>query len=248
MTRLDVLMVELGLCESRNRASMLIKSGSVLVDGQVESKPSRQIDCNPSIFIDGWDIQIIDDIKYVSRAGIKLEAALDSFEIDVTGKTAVDIGASTGGFCDCLIQRDIDFVYAVDVGKDQLHPKIKENSHVLDMPGINARTLTKKNFNKQIDIVTMDVSFISQTLIYPAVSDILTEGGVFVSLIKPQFEVGRENIGKRGIVRGSKKLYGTMFENIKNTADRNGLALQKYIDSPIKGSDGNIEFLAFFKK
>ena len=240
MKRLEIMMVELGLCETRSRASMLIKSGSVFVDGQAETKPSRDIDAN--------NIMVVDNIKYVSRAGLKLEAALDSFVIDVKGKIAVDSGASTGGFCDCLLQRGSSFIYAVDVGKGQLHTKIKNDTRVLDMPETNARTLQKSDFEKQIDIITMDVSFISQTLLYPAVNDILSKNGIFISLIKPQFEVGKKNIGKGGIVKASSKLYDEMFDNIIENAKQNSLILQKYIDSPIKGGDGNSEFLAYFIK
>ena len=236
--RLDVYLVTKSFCDSRSRAAELIKNGFVKVNGKKELKASKDVD--------GCVVELLGDLKYVSRAGQKLEAALEEFKIDVKGLFCLDIGASTGGFTQCLLSRGADFVYALDVGRSQLHESLRNDLRVCDMPGINARNVTKELFEKKIDIVTMDVSFISQTLLYGTVASVLDANGVFISLVKPQFEAGRENIGKGGIVRESDKLYDDIFKRLSKAALDNGLKMVKTIESPIKGGDGNREFLACF--
>lgn len=236
--RLDVYLVTKGFCDSRSRASELIKSAFVLVDGKTETKASKNVE--------GCRVELVGDMKYVSRAGLKLEAALEKFEIDVKGSVCLDVGASTGGFTQCLLNHGAEFVYALDVGRSQLHRSLKNDVRVKDMPGLNARNIGKELFDKKIDVVTMDVSFISQTLIYSTVASILDRDGVFISLVKPQFEAGRENIGKGGIVRESKGLYEDIFKKLSSAAAEHNLAMTKTMESPIKGGDGNREFLACF--
>jgi 23S rRNA (cytidine1920-2'-O)/16S rRNA (cytidine1409-2'-O)-methyltransferase len=241
MTRLDVLCVSLGLTESRTKSKSLIENGHVSVDGKVIKKPSEKVDENANVSIS------FPEENYVSRGAFKLKGALCGFNIDVCGLVAVDIGASTGGFTQILLENGIKKVYAVDVGKNQLHKKIRENEKVISMEETNARELTEDSFDDSVSLVVMDVSFISQTLIYPAVSRILKKGGIFVSLVKPQFEVGKENIGKGGIVK-NEKLYAKLEEKIKDASLEHGLELKGYMPSPIEGGDGNKEFLAFFVK
>ena len=170
---------------------------------------------------------------------------MSQFGVDVASKISVDIGASTGGFTEILLNYGASKIYAVDVGTNQLHPKIKQSPFVVSMEKTNARELKKEDFSEEIDLVVMDVSFISQTLIYPAVSRILKKDGIFVSLVKPQFEVGKENIGKGGIVK-NEKLYISLKDKIQVEALKNNLELLGYIPSPIEGGDGNKEFLAYF--
>ena len=237
--RLDVTLTKQGFCESRSKAAQLIESGFVLVDSVVETKVARKIDGNK--------IELVGELKYVARSGQKLEAAILGFGINVDGAVCLDIGASTGGFTQCLLSFGAAFVYALDVGTSQLHNSLHDDSRVCDMPGINARTITKSQFEKSINVITMDVSFISQKLLYPAVSNVLCVGGTFISLIKPQFELGREHI-KKGIVRQSASLYEKLFCEITACANEYGLKLNNIMDSPILGGDGNKEFLAYFIK
>lgn len=241
MTRLDVLCVTSGLAESRTKAKNLITEGRVSVNGKIEKKPALLVDEDSTVSISA------SSEDYVSRGALKLKHALEQFNIDVKNAVAVDIGASTGGFTEVLLQNGIRKVYAVDVGKGQLHSKIKGNPRVISMEETNARTLSESDFPDTVSVVVMDVSFISQTLIYPSVFKILKENGIFVSLVKPQFEVGRENVGKGGIVK-NEKLYAQLKEKIKDSATQNGLELSGYIPSPIEGGDGNREFLAYFIK
>lgn len=239
MTRLDILCVSLGFAESRTKSKNMILEGKVSVNGKTVKKPSELVDENAEINVS------LCECEYVSRGALKLEGALDSFNIEVKDMVAADIGASTGGFTQVLINRGARQVFAVDVGTNQLHPSIKSRENVVSMEQTNARELTKESFPEEIDLVVMDVSFISQTLIYPAVSRFLKKGGIFVSLVKPQFEVGRENVGKGGIVK-NEKLYEKVKEKIKTEAEKFGLTLSGYTNSPIEGGDGNREFLACF--
>jgi 23S rRNA (cytidine1920-2'-O)/16S rRNA (cytidine1409-2'-O)-methyltransferase len=186
-------------------------------------------------------------LKYVGRGGLKMEGAMNAFSLDVRGKTCVDIGASTGGFTDCLLQNGARKVYAVDCGSGQLHPTLLKDERVVNIENFNARNLDEAALGERCDLAVMDVSFISQTLLHKATSDVLNENGIFISLIKPQFEVGRENIGKGGIVK-DKKAHKTAIENVIKSARTHGLALVKIAVSPIKGGDGNKEYLALFKK
>ena len=238
--RADVYLFEKGLSKSRSAAQVLIKSGAVYVNGSVIIKPSEQIGDGDKVEIKG------ERPKYVSRGGYKLEAALDTFGVDVKGFVCADIGASTGGFTDCLLQRSAAKVYAIEGGRDQLDTSLQNDPRVVSIEGLNARELTYAHINEPCDIAVIDVSFISQTLIIPNIVKILKTGGIFVSLIKPQFEAGREGIGKNGIAKP---------EYRKSACDRvisfcvdagfehKGLAV-----SPIKGGDGNTEYLSYFIK
>ncbi len=241
MVRLDVLCVSLGLTESRTKSKNLILEGRVSVDGKVINKPSENVDEGALVSID------YPEESYVSRGAFKLKRAIEEFKVSAKGLVAVDIGASTGGFTEVLLCEGAEKVYAVDVGKGQLHPKIKGDKRVVSMEETNARELTKDSFEDDISLVVMDVSFISQTLLYPAVSSILSSQGVFISLVKPQFEVGKENIGKGGIVKNP-KLYHIVEEKIRLEAPKHKLELMDFIPSPIEGGDGNKEFLAYFIK
>lgn len=238
--RLDLALTKQGFCETRSKAVQLIKSGFVLVDGIVETKASRKIESN--------NIELTAKLRYVARSGQKLEAALEGFGIDVRDAVCVDIGASTGGFTQCLLNKGAAFVYALDVGTNQLHESLRSDLRVCDMSGINARTITKTQFDKKITVITMDVSFISQRLLYAAVSHVLCVGGTFISLIKPQFELGREHIKKGGIVRQSSALFDKLFCDLATNAAEYGFKLINIMESPILGGDGNREFLAYFTK
>lgn len=241
--RADIVLCEKGLADSRTRARALIKGGVAFVDGRPIEKPSELLD-SESVFTLSADAP-----DYVSRAALKLEEALEVFEISPEGLTVADIGASTGGFTECLLKHGAEKVFAVDVGKDQLHPTLKSNSAVVSMEGVNARELTAESFPCKIDMAVMDVSFISQTLIYPALASFLEKGSNLVTLVKPQFEVGKENVGKKGIVKDKK---GTLLEmvrlKIQYAAEDNGFELLRLIDSPIKGGTGNREYLALLRK
>ncbi|MBR2616307.1 MAG: TlyA family RNA methyltransferase [Clostridia bacterium] len=239
MPRLDLYLAEKGLAPSRSLAARLVREGSVTVNGTVAKKPSLPVE-------EGARIEVGDSplTRYVSRGGLKLEAALDAWGIDPEGLDCADIGASTGGFTHVLLSRGARRIYAVDSGTDQLHPTLRERPEVVSLENVNARTLNEGLFG-QVDLVVMDVSFISQTLLYPAVKRILKPEGTFVALIKPQFEVGREHLGSGGIVR-SEKARQAALDRIAAAARANGLRLCAVIRSPIEGGDGNVEYLAHF--
>lgn len=242
--RIDLFLAENGYCKSRSKAAEAIKEGRVLVDGKPVEKPSFLVE-------EGMEVTLLESEEegFVSRAGYKLEGALKAFDIDVSGMTAVDLGASTGGFTDCLLQRGAAYVYAVDVGHSQLDEKLLCDARVKNMEKTNARYLKKEDFARPVDMVVTDVSFISQRLLYPAVADILPSGGLFVSLIKPQFEVGKQHVGKGGIVRDpSGKLFRNLLAELKAEGSNHGLKLLSYTDSPILGGDGNREYLAYWRK
>ncbi|MBQ9795140.1 MAG: TlyA family RNA methyltransferase [Clostridia bacterium] len=242
--RIDLFLAENGYCKSRSKAAEAIKEGRVLVDGKPVEKPSFLVE-------EGMEVTLLESEEegFVSRAGYKLEGALKAFDIDVSGMTAVDLGASTGGFTDCLLQRGASYVYAVDVGHSQLDEKLLCDARVKNMEKTNARYLKKEDFARPVDMVVTDVSFISQRLLYPAVADILPSGGLFVSLIKPQFEVGKQHVGKGGIVRDpSGKLFRNLLAELKAEGSNHGLKLLSYTDSPILGGDGNREYLAYWRK
>ena len=239
--RLDLYLYKNSYAESRTRAVEIIKKGGVKIDGKLISKPSYEYSGDGVIEVE------TDILKYVSRGGYKLEGALDSFQIDVTGLVCVDIGASTGGFTDCLLKYGAKCVYAVDSGTQQLSDKLRDDKRVVSIENFNARNLDDKTLGEKCDLAVMDVSFISQTLLYEAVSKVLKEDGIFVSLIKPQFEVGKAGIGKNGIVKDDKTRLA-VIDRLKKEALEKGLILQKTITSPIRGKDGNIEFLGYFTK
>lgn len=243
LKRADVALCEAGLAESRTKARELIKEGVALINDTPIEKPSQLVDPTAKFSL------TLDVPADVSRAGQKLRAAITAFTPEIEGKVFVDIGASTGGFTQCLLEHGAKKVYSVDVGTDQLHHSLRDDSRVVVMEGVNARTLTKDSFDEEIDGVVMDVSFISQTLIYPAVSLFLKQGCPMITLVKPQFEVGKENVGKKGIVKDKK---GTLLEmvllKIRLAAEDNGFTVGETIPSPIKGGKGNTEYLTLFYK
>lgn len=237
--RLDVLLSESGRCRSRSEAQSRIRSGDVRVNGNIVTKCAYEVSEDAHISLDG------EVNPYVSRGGLKLEAAIRQFRISPAGLVAVDIGASSGGFTDCLLQNGAKRVYAVENGCGQLVSSIAGDPRVISMEHCNARYLTAQSFPEPIDIVTMDVSFISQTLIHPAICTFLKPGGVLISLIKPQFEVGKSGVGKGGIVKDSKRR-DAAIERVCRSADANGFVAVGTAESPITGGDGNREYLAIF--
>ncbi len=237
--RADIYLTENKHCESRSKASRLIYEGKVLIDGRTVEKPSFEVS------IGAHKVEITETDKYVSRGGLKLEYALDAFNISVASLRCIDIGASTGGFTDCLLQRGADSVCALDSGSGQLHPKLLADERVRNIEGFNARELTE-NFGI-FDIAVTDVSFISQTLIHKGISRVLPIGGIFVSLIKPQFEAGKSALGKGGIVKDPKDREFAVKRVIESAA-LFSLELKDITRSPIKGGDGNRELLAVFVK
>lgn len=239
--RIDKYLAESGLCESRNKALRLIEARLVQVNGVTVNKPSYDLPEGAEVVILG------SDCPYVSRGGLKLKGALDAFELDVSGLVCADVGSSTGGFTDCLLQNGASKVYAIDSGSDQLHRSLRTDPRVVVMEGCNARTLTPELLGERVDLVVTDVSFISQTLLHRPIASILKDGGIFVSLIKPQFEVGRAGLGKGGIVK-SVTYRHTAAESVIASAESAGLGCRALIPSPITGGDGNIEYLARFVK
>ena len=240
--RLDLFLVDKAYTESRQKAQRLIKNGCVSIDGKVITKPSDDIDEKIEHSV---DITETENERYVSRGGLKLEGALDAFKLSPNGLVCADIGASTGGFTDCLLQKGAKKVFAFDSGSDQLHSKLKNDERVVSKEGFNARYITPADIGEAVDLVVMDVSFISQTLIIPAIVRLLKTNGVFVTLIKPQFEAGRSALGKNGIVKRKEDRLAAV-KRVVDCAFDNGLSIKGLVKSPIKGGDGNEEFLAAF--
>lgn len=239
--RLDIILVEKKLSPSREKAKEIIKSGQVSVNGKICSKPSEQFEDDSEIIILG------ETLKYVGRGGLKLEKAIELFSLDLAEKTCADIGASTGGFTDCMLQRGAKKVYAVDVGHDQLVQKLRDDSRVINLEGINVRYISKETIPEKLDFISVDVSFISLRLVLLVLFDFLSDNGKMVALIKPQFEVGRENVGKNGIVK-SQKLHITMLNGLVDFISDSHAVIKNVVASPIKGSDGNVEYLALIEK
>ncbi len=239
--RLDLYLSESGLCQSRTEAKGFVSSGAVRVNGKVVTKPSFEVCDTDSVLLDR------SSKKYVSRGGLKLEAALDAFSLDVTGKFAIDIGASSGGFTDCLLQRGAAFVTAVDSGSGQMSEVLRSDSRVSCVENYNARYMSSADFAHKSSLAVMDVSFISATHIIPAVYNVLEAKSDFICLIKPQFEVGPSGVGKGGIVKDEKRRR-LAVERVVLCAEAVGFSHIGLIESPIKGGDGNIEYLAYFRK
>jgi 23S rRNA (cytidine1920-2'-O)/16S rRNA (cytidine1409-2'-O)-methyltransferase len=234
--RLDQLVVERGLAESRERAQALILAGQVIVNGQKSSKPGHSIAGDARI-------EVLERMPYVSRGGFKLAAALDHFSIDVAGWTCLDVGASTGGFTDCLLQRGAKSVWAIDVGHGQFDWKLRNDPRVVVKEGINARYLVPADYPFKFDLAVCDASFISTTMLVPAIVPLLTSPRRLIVLVKPQFEVGRADIGKGGIVR-SPELHELACARVRNAVQAQGLD-SAIIPSPILGTEGNREFLLY---
>lgn len=241
--RIDIYLFISGKAKSRTAARTMIEEGRIYFNGQQVKKASFDLSDTAE---DLLEIRS-GGCRYVSRGGLKLEAALREFSIDVSGMCALDIGASTGGFTDCLLQNGVAKVYAIDSGKAQFDPSLAKDSRVFLRESCNARHLSSNDFTDRIDFAVMDVSFISQTLLYPALADILLNGAQMVTLIKPQFEVGRSGVGRGGIVR-SEELRKTAVQRVCDAAAGYGFKNIGIIQSPIPGGDGNIEFLAYFGK
>lgn len=236
--RLDVYLVNKGYFDSREKARRAIMEGMVVVNGAVEDKPGFQVDQNAEIEIKG------NPLPYVSRGGLKLEKAIREFGIDLAGKVCLDIGASTGGFTDCMLQNGAGRVYAVDVGYGQLAWRLRNDSRVVVMERTNFRYVTPGDIDEQVDFATADVSFISLTKIIPPAKQLLKDGGSMVCLIKPQFEAGREKVGKKGVVRDP-SVHMEVIYKIIEFSKNSGFVIKGLSYSPIKGPEGNIEYLLY---
>lgn len=239
--RLDILLVERGLVKSRELAKTLITSGKVFVDGEKRDKASFKTDLSSNITVKETQL------KYVSRGGYKLEKAIEYFDISLKNTVCMDIGASTGGFTDCMLQNGAAKVFSVDVGYDQLDEKLRADERVLCMEKTNIRYLTKEDINQAIDFASMDVSFISLTKVLLPVKELLGNDGALVCLIKPQFEAGKENVGKKGVVK-DKKIHREVIKNVLEFAVNIGFNVLGLTYSPIKGPEGNIEYLVYLHK
>ena len=240
--RLDVLLVKQGLAESREKAKAIIMSGNVFVDGQREDKAGATFDEEKvEITVKG------NTLKYVSRGGLKLEKAIDKFGVNVKDAVCMDIGASTGGFTDCMLQNGATKVYSVDVGHGQLAWKLRNDERVICMEKTNFRYLTREDIADDLDFASVDVSFISLTKILLPARNLLKDNGKMVCLIKPQFEAGKEKVGKKGVVR-DEKVHVEVIEKIFDFIDILDFEFLALDYSPIKGPEGNIEYLIYIEK
>ena len=235
--RIDILLFEKGLAPSREKAKTMIMAGTVYVNNQKYDKPGDTVDEDAQIEVRG------NTLKYVSRGGLKLEKAMQLFPIELDGKVCMDVGASTGGFTDCMLQNGASKVYAVDVGYGQLAWKLREDPRVVCMERTNARFLDHEQIPDELDFASIDVSFISLKLILPAVCGILKDKGHVACLVKPQFEAGKEKVGKKGVVRDP-AVHLEVLENFLIHARDSGFNVLGLTYSPIRGPEGNIEFLA----
>lgn len=238
--RLDVLLVKRGLAPSREKAKAIIMSGIVFVDNEREDKAGTTFDEKVNIEVRGKTL------KYVSRGGLKLEKAMDVFGVKIEGKTCMDVGASTGGFTDCMLQNGAVKVYSVDVGHGQLAWKLVQDDRVICMDRTNIRYVTPDQIDDVLDFASIDVSFISLTKVLLPVKNLLKENGQIVCLIKPQFEAGRENVGKKGVVR-DKKVHVQVIEKVIEYAMSIGFKILNLDYSPVKGPEGNIEYLLYLQ-
>ena len=238
--RADVYLTENGYAQSRQRARMMIEAGNVRIDHVLIKKPSQEVSSGEH------EVLVNDAIPYVSRGGLKLEAALDAFEVSPHAAVALDVGASTGGFTDCLLQRGASRVFAIDAGEGQLAASLREDARVVMQEHLNARTLTTEHTGgAPVDLIVMDVSFISATYILPRFPLVLKDGGYAICLIKPQFEVGKAMLGKGGVVK-DRAAHRYAIERVCDCAKGVGLHPIGLIPSPIFGGDGNREFLICF--
>ena len=234
--RLDVLLVSQGLAASREKAKAIIMSGNVLVNGQREDKAGTMIDVKAEITVKGGQL------KYVCRGGLKLEKAMSHFDLTLEGRVCMDVGASTGGFTDCMLQNGAVKVYSVDVGHGQLDWKLRNDPRVVCMEKTNIRYVTPEQIEEPAAFVSIDVSFISLTKVLPPVRELMTEDGEIVCLIKPQFEAGREKVGKKGVVRDP-AVHEEVLQNFLALAAELELTVRNLTFSPVRGPEGNIEFL-----
>lgn len=239
--RLDVLLHESGLCESRERAKALIMAGQVYIDNVKYDKAGEQVLRTAKPEIRG------ETLKYVSRGGLKLEKAMKEFPIDLNGSVAMDIGASTGGFTDCMLQNGAAKVFAVDVGYGQFAWKLRSDSRVVNMERTNIRYVTPEDIGEELDFASIDVSFISLSLVLPVAYNLLKDGGGVVALIKPQFEAGKGQVGKKGVVRDA-AIHKEVITKVVNISKELGFGVQGLSFSPVKGPEGNIEYLIYLIK
>lgn len=236
--RLDILVTERGLAESREKAKTLIMAGQVYVDGQKADKPGDTFSEDAAVEVRGKGL------PYVSRGGLKLEKAMREFGLQLQGRTCMDIGASTGGFTDCMLQNGAQRVYSVDVGYGQLAWSLRTDPRVVNLERTNARYLTREQIPEPLDFFSVDVSFISLNLIFPAVRPLMREGGEGVCLIKPQFEAGKDKVGKKGVVRDA-SVHLEVLEHFLEHAAHGGFTVKDITFSPIRGPEGNIEYLGY---
>lgn len=239
--RLDVLLVKRGLAESREKAKAVIMAGEVFVNNQREDKAGQTFPVTAAIEVRGKKM------KYVSRGGYKLEKAMESFPIVLNDCVCMDVGSSTGGFTDCMLQNGARFVYAIDVGTNQLDWKLRTNPHVINLEKTNIKQVTEDMIGEKVDFISTDISFISVLKILPAVHSILKPEGSVVILIKPQFEAGKEKVGKGGVIR-DKNIHEDVIRDTLSAFETEGFHVWGITYSPIKGGSGNIEFLALLKK
>ena len=239
--RLDVLLVNRGLATSREKAKAIIMSGIVYVDGQKEDKAGSNFQEEVKIEVRG------NTLKYVSRGGLKLEKAMNNFGVTLENKICMDVGSSTGGFTDCMLQNGATKVYAVDVGHGQLDWGLRNDPRVVCMEKTNIRYVTPDQIEDKVDFASIDVSFISLTKVFPAVKELLTSVGEIVCLIKPQFEAGREKVGKKGVVRDI-NVHREVIKKVTDFALEMDFKLLNLDFSPIKGPEGNIEYLLYITK
>lgn len=239
--RLDVLLVNRGLFESREKAKTAIMAGQIFMGTVCVDKAGTKVPVDADLSVKG------NTLPYVSRGGLKLEKALQLYPIDLTDAVMVDIGASTGGFTDCALQNGAAKVFAIDVGYNQLAWSLRQDKRVINMEKQNIRTVTAEQLGELVDFISIDVAFISLDKVLPVAVTLLKDSGSLVALIKPQFEAGREKVGKGGIVRDP-ATHAEVLTRILNVAEEVGLHLHGVTYSPIKGTEGNIEFLGYFKK
>lgn len=239
--RLDVELVNKGLVESREKAKALIMAGQVYIDGQKAYKAGDKVKDGQMIEVKGGQL------PFVSRGGLKLDKSIKSFNLDLKDKVCMDIGASTGGFTDCMLQNGAKKVYSVDVGYGQLAWKLRNDDRVVNMERTNIRYLDKRLIEESVSFISIDVSFISLKLVLPVAYDVLCNNGELVALVKPQFEAGREEVGKKGVIRDI-NIHRKVISNTINTASEIGFSVIDLDFSPIKGPEGNIEFLLYLTK
>ncbi len=239
--RIDIALVEHGLCKSRARAQNLLKEGLVLLNGNPCTKPSVLVTENDKLSLSG------NDIPYVGRGGLKLQEALVRFSVSVKDRICMDIGASTGGFTDCMLQHGAAKVYAIDVGHDQLDHSLRENRKVVSLEGMDVRQMQREDLQEIPDFCSVDVSFISVNLILPSIFNLTQDHADYVVLVKPQFEAGKSNIGKKGIVKSAsvhKQVLSTVIDFARNI----GFTVHGLCLSPVRGGSGNVEYLVHLKK
>ena len=240
-TRLDVYLTEHGFAQSRERAKSIIMSGHVFVNNQRSDKAGDIVPEGALVEVRGGEL------KYVSRGGLKLEKAVSEFSLDLKDKICMDVGASTGGFTDCMLQNGASKVYSVDVGYGQLAWKLRSDARVINMERTNIRYVTDEQVPDKLDFASIDVAFISLKLVLPVVKSLLSDSGTGVALIKPQFEAGREKVGKKGVVRDP-AVHAEVIQNVLDFTREMELKISSVTFSPIRGPEGNIEYLMYFSK